>query len=321
MEHSNTTANGAQPQNCSSPSYFLASKIGQTVAWCLLLVVSLVGNTLIAIIIYKTKTMRTTTNYFILNMAISDLLLPILIFPSSLIELYEGFWFFSGEQGQAICKVMLFIQYVSSLVSIENLVLIAVDRFGAVAFPFRRPLMGSKLCPFFILTSWVAASALSSPTFFGYKSVEYTGNSQNCEWMWKRSFFANNYLRGMPFVLMAISFALIVILYSLILFKLKSQKTPGEKSVNAVRKREKRERNVLRMAIAIVTGFVVCWGPLNIMTLLNAVVWDNSLSCEIATYWLITLFMTYVNCALNPCICFAFSGKYRQGLRCLLGCH
>ena len=237
MEHLNTTANGAQPQNCSSPSYFLASKIGQTVAWCLLLVVSLVGNTLIAIIIYKTKTMRTTTNYFILNMAISDLLLPILIFPSSLIELYEGFWFFSGEQGQAICKVMLFIQYVSSLVSIENLVLITVDRFGTVAFPFRRPLMGSKLCPFFILTSWVAASALSSPTFFGYKSVEYTGNSQNCEWMWKRSIFANNYLRGMPFVLMAISFALIVILYSLILFKLKSQKTPGEKSVNAVRKK------------------------------------------------------------------------------------
>ena len=147
MENLNTTANGPQPRNCSSPSYFLESKIGQTVAWCLLLVVSLVGNTLIAIIIYKTKTMRTTTNYFILNMAISDLLLPILIFPSNLIELYEGFWFFSGEQGQAFCQVMLFIQYVSSLVSNENLVLIAVDRFGAVAFPFRRPFMGSKLCP------------------------------------------------------------------------------------------------------------------------------------------------------------------------------
>ena len=108
--------------------------------------------------------MRTTTNYFTLNKAISDQLLPILIFPWSLIELYEGFWFFSSEQGQAFCQVMLFIQYVSSLVSIENFVLIAVARFGAVAFPFRRPLMGSKLGPFFILTSWVAASALSSPT-------------------------------------------------------------------------------------------------------------------------------------------------------------
>ena len=213
---------------------------------------------------------------------------------------------------------MLFIQYVSSLVSIENLVLIAVDRFGAVAFPFRRPLMGSKLCPFFIPTSWVAASALYSPTFFHYKRVKYTGKFQSCEWMWKRSFFADNYLRGMPFVLMVIAFALIVILYSLILFKLK---TRGERSVNAVTQREKREINVLRMASAIVTGFVVCWGPSNIMALLNAVVWDNSMSCEIAAYWLITIFITYVNCALNPCICFAFSGKYRQGLRGLIGCH
>jgi len=320
MENLNATANGTQPQDCPSPSYLPASKLGQTFACCLFLAISLVGNTLIAIIIYKTKTMRTTTNYFILNMAMSDLLLPILVFPSSLIEMYEGFWFFSGEQGQAFCKVMLFIQYVSCLVSIENLVLIAVDRFGAVVLPLRRPLIGSKLCSFFILTTWVAASALSSPTFFGYKSVEYTGKFKICEWVWKRTFFADNYLHAMPFVLMAVSFASIVILYSLILFKLKSQKTPGEQSVNAVKQREKRKRNVLRMAVAIVTGFVVCWGPSNIMALLNAFVWNNSFSCEIAGYWLITLFMTYANCAVNPCICFAFSGKYRESLKGLLGC-
>ena len=318
-EH-NREWNSTRPKTGSSLWNLLASKVGQTFAWCLFLVVSLVGNTLIVIIIYKTKTLRTTTNYFILNMAISDLLLPILIFPSSLIEMYEGFWFFSGEQRQVFCQLMLFTQFVSCLVSIENLVLIAVDRFGAVVYPFRRPLIDSKLCLFFIISTWVAASALSSPTIFDHKSVEYTGKFQNCNWVWKRSFFGDNYLRAMPFVLMTFSFALIVILYSLILFKLKSQKTPGEQSVNAVRQREKRERNVLRMAVAIVTGFVVCWGPSNIIALLNAFVWDNSFSCKIATYWLITLFITYVNCALNPCICFAFSRKYRQGLKCLLGC-
>ena len=323
MENLNTTVNDTQPQSCYSPSYLKAAKIGKTFACCLFLVVSLAGNTLIAIIIYKTKTMRTTTNYFVLNMAISDLLLPILVFPSSLLELYEGFWFFSGEQGQSFCKVTLFIQYVSSLVSIENLVLIAVDRFGAVVFPFRRPLIGSKLCPFFIFTSWVALIALSSPIFFGYKSVEYTGRL-NCELMWKRRFFADNYVHSMPFVLMAISFALTLILYSIILFKLKSQKTPGEQSVNAVTQREKRERNVLRMAVAIVTGFALCWGPSNIIALMLVFVWDDTTrlsSCVIATYWSIAVFMAYANCAVNPCICFAFCGKYRQALKALIRCH
>ena len=65
------TVNGTQPQNCFSPSYVSASKIGQAFACCLFLVVSLVGNTVIA---------RTTTKNFILKMAMSDLLLPILVF-------------------------------------------------------------------------------------------------------------------------------------------------------------------------------------------------------------------------------------------------
>ena len=315
--------NGTQSaQTCHSASSLTAAKIGKTFACCLFLVVSLVGNTLIVIIIYKTKTMRTTTNYFILNMAISDLLLPTLVFPSTLLEMNEGFWLFSGEQGQAFCKVKFFIQYVSSLVSIANLVLIAVDRFGAVVFPFRRPLIGSKLCPLIILSTWVALIVLSSPIFFGYKSVEYTVGL-NCELMWKRRFFADNYLQSIPIVLMAIAFTSIIILYSLILFKLKSQKPPGEQSVNAVRQREKREKNVLRMAVAIVTGFFLCWGPSNIIVLLSAFIWDDitRLSCEIATYWSITLFMAYANCAVNPCICFAFSGKYRQALKALIGCH
>ena len=321
MENLNITENGTQASaGCSMPNYHTIEKIGKCVAYCLILAVSLAGNSLVVIIICKTKTMRTTTNYFILNMAISDLLQPILVFPSKIIEMYGRFWFFSGEQGQTFCKVVLLIQYVSCLVSIENLVLIAVDRFGAVVFPFRRPLFGSKLCPFFILTTWVAAIALSSSTF--YKAVEYTGKF-SCEWVWQYTFVADNYIRAVPFVFMAVSFALIVILYSLILFKLKSQKTPGEQSVNIVTQRERRQRNVLRMAVAIVTGFVVCWGPSNIIALLTVFVWNNAqrMSCEIANYWVIALFMAYANCAINPFICFTFSGKYRQGLKVLFRCH
>ena len=49
-------------------------KIGETFGCCLFLVVSLVGNSLITIIIYKTKTMRTRANYFVLNMTVSGLL-------------------------------------------------------------------------------------------------------------------------------------------------------------------------------------------------------------------------------------------------------
>jgi len=41
-------------------------------------------------------------------------------------------------------------------------------------------------------------------------------------------------------------------------------KIPGEQSANAGQQRQQRERNILKMAIAIVLGFAVCWLPLAI---------------------------------------------------------
>ena len=318
IENLNITVNETQPQNCYSDPR--AAKVGKTFVCCIFLLVSLAGNTLIAITIYKTKTMRTTTNYYILNMAMSDLLLPIVVFPLGLSEMYGGFWFFNGEQGQAFCKAMMFIKFVSCTVSINNLVLIAVDRFGAVVFPLRPPLIGSKLRRFFILTTWVAAMALSSPTFYGVKAV---GKFQSCEKLWIEIFIADNYLHSMPFVFLEVAFILIVFIYSIILYKLKSQKPPGEQSLNVLKQRKKRQKNVLRMALAIVVGFVLCWAPSIIIALLSVFVWDNTkiFSCEIATFWVIASFMANANCAVNPCICFAFSRKYRQGLKALLGYH
>ena len=73
---SNTTMNGTQLPT-SSFSNPAAEKIGKTFAYCLIFIVSLAGNTLIGIIVYKAKTMRKTNNFLIVNMAMSDLLLPI----------------------------------------------------------------------------------------------------------------------------------------------------------------------------------------------------------------------------------------------------
>ena len=70
------------------------------------------------------------------------------------------------------CKLLPFFGDVSFDVSIHNLILIAVDRFGAVVVPLRSPLIRSKLCPFFILTTWIVDVAVSSPYLFANKIVE-----------------------------------------------------------------------------------------------------------------------------------------------------
>ena len=164
------TMNGTQPPSCFNTT---AKRIGGTFVYCLFFVVSLAGNTIIGIIVYKKKTMRKPINVFIVNMAMSDLLFPIFMFPWNVTDLYVDSWLISGPLGQALCKLLPFLVDVSGTVSVQSLVLIAVDRFGAVVFPLRSPLISSKVCPFFILATRIIAVAVHCPELIAFKLVEY----------------------------------------------------------------------------------------------------------------------------------------------------
>jgi hypothetical protein len=93
-ENVNTTMNGTNGTKQSScPSNPAAEKIGKTFAYCLILLVSLAGNTVIGIIVYKTKTMRKPINFLIVDVALSDLLVPIFFIPRLIQMLYmDSIW-------------------------------------------------------------------------------------------------------------------------------------------------------------------------------------------------------------------------------------
>ena len=315
----NTTVNGS---GCSSPFNPAAAKIGKTFACCLILVVSLLGNSFIGIIVYKTHTLRKPINFFIVNMAMSDLLCSISLFPRELTYLHTDSLPINSPLGQALCKLHFFLVLVSLAASVESLVLIAVDRFGAVVFPHRSPLISSKICPFFILATWIIAMAVASPYLLASKIVENPGGLQ-CEEQWNEafgeSFSVKNYFLAIFVVFFYIPIVMLTILYSIIVIKLKSQKIPGEQSANAEQQRAKRNRNVFKMAIAIVLGFVLCSVPYSICDLLFNFE-RGSLPCGFFVYETITYFMAVSNCAINPCICFIFSSNYRNALKRLLRC-
>ena len=319
LENANGTMNGTQPSSC--PSNPTAEKVGKTFVYCLLFLVSLAGNTVIGIIVYKTKTMRKPINFLIVNMAMSDLLYPIFFIPL-VIQMFSttDSWLIGGPFGHALCKLMFFLPDVSTAVSTQSLVLIAVGRFGAVVFPLRPPLVSSKLCPFLILASWIVAMAIYCPYLFGLKLAENHG-VLDCYWHWEEVFGESssikNYFLSLFVAFTFTPFALIAILYIIIFFKLKSQRSPGEQSVNAGEQRQQRERNVLKMAIAIVLGFAVCWLPFTIgWFIFTMFSWDIQ-SCSFRYFFTVAPLIAQANCAINPCICFIFSRNYREGLKTL----
>ena len=71
----NSTANGSSG-SCSCFN-FTVRKLATTVAFCLIIIFSLVANSPIVILVCKTPSLKKTINYFIANMASSDLLYSI----------------------------------------------------------------------------------------------------------------------------------------------------------------------------------------------------------------------------------------------------
>ena len=130
------------------------------------------------------------------------------------------------------------------------------------------------------------------------------------------SFSLTNFMLALNVVIFHTPLVLIAALYIIIYFKLNSQTIPGEQSANARQQRARREQNVLKMAIAIVLGFAVCWLPFSMLT--SSI--SDTLSCSFKYFWFVAVFMSFTNCAINPCICFIFSKSYRQNLRNLLRC-
>ena len=319
----NSTVNGSSGSwSCLD---FTAWKIGGTVAFCLIIIISLVANSLIVILVCKTPNLKKPINYFIANMALSDLLYPIFLIPLHLSYLHTSNLFLIGGQlGQALCKLAPFFSAVSLTVSIQNLILIAVDRFGAVVFPLRSPLIRSKLCPFFILATWIVAVAFNSPDLFSYELVEYPEGTR-CVPKWKKAFrepssFAS-FIIAFYLLFIYIPVLLLVILYSIIIIKLKTQAHPGEQSANTQQQRNRRNRNVLQMSFAIVTVFAFCWLPYSINFLI--VMYQDTFthfSCSFWIYLKVTFYVVSAYCAINPAICFMFSSNYRKALKGLIKC-
>ena len=312
----NKTTNGTQTTSCFDPT---ARRIGYTVTYSLISVVSVIANLLIAIIFYKTKTLRKSINFFIVNMAISDILLPIFLITPYLTSLYtEDPWLISGPVGVVLCKLVMFLPHVSVSVSTESLVLIAMDRFVAVVFPLRSPLISSRLCPFLILVTWIVAMAVSFPYLLTMKLVEYP-DGLVCERKWIEAFGDSSSLKLYNVTVFTVSFyvpfVLIAILYIIICLRLKLQKKPGEPSINIERQRARRERNVLKMSVAIVFGFALCWFPYTIHWLLPTHFRPENASCGFEYFTAIAFLLAHSNCAINPCICFIFSVNYRQGFK------
>ena len=92
--------------------------------------VTIFGNVLVLVAVYVNKTLQTTFNYYVVNLAITDFAVAVTAMSFHTTDNILGYWPFGGF----LCGVWIFFDYGMTFVSVFTLILISVDRFWSVTW-------------------------------------------------------------------------------------------------------------------------------------------------------------------------------------------
>ncbi|XP_056243558.1 dopamine receptor D4a isoform X2 [Seriola aureovittata] len=135
----------------------------------LLIVVIICGNLLVCLSVFTEKALKTTTNYFIVSLAVADLMLAVLVLPLFVFsEFQDGVWTLSTT----VCDGLMTMDVMLCTASIFNLCAISIDRFIAVLIPLNYNRKHVDLRQTVLLSAtWILALAVASPVMFGINNV------------------------------------------------------------------------------------------------------------------------------------------------------
>ncbi|XP_042904831.1 orexin receptor type 2-like [Parasteatoda tepidariorum] len=308
-------------------------------------IVGLVGNTLVCVSVYKNHTMRTVTNYFIVNLALADFMVILVCLPPTVLWDVTETWFF----GSVTCKLVLYLQSVSVSVSVLTLTFISIDRWYAICHPlsFKSTAARAKTHIFLI---WLVSFLVASPEAIVLDTKRHpipleTIYLTDCTYTWSESstriyqLFLLLFLYVAPFVLM-------IVAYYQIAKVLWNKNIPGSSEMNhhpthtTISKHKGKNgttvrlitvnpscegqiqsrRKAAKMLIAVVVIFGLCYLPVHLINALRYTVGlpQNPVTtvASLLSHWL-----CYANSSINPIIYNFMNGKFRKEFKNFLCCY
>lgn len=300
-----------------------AVEVGGLIACTFIFLTSLLGNTLVITVVYNNRKMRTIVNLLIVNIAVSDLLNTVVVIPRVMTQTltYPSAWFITGTVGEALCKIVFFFHDFTVAVSLLSLLMIAIERHNAICRPTIADPNSRKRCALMILSTWLVAFLIYSTHFYTFKLFTEDEGTL-CDHTWRPLFEDPSKALEIEFLLVSIifvfvPFTVVTSLYTIILIRIRKLSVPDEASSVGQRRREKRNRKVLRMLLIVVIAFGFCWFPYIINEYVVIYFWYNKdlePPCGVQFFEECTLYLTYLNSSINPAIYFAFSENFRKGL-------
>ena len=165
----------------------------------------------------------------------------------------------------------------------------------------------------------------NSPTLYAQKIV-YLECSQRwtCVEIWEPAFIGGRY-KAFTIVLFVFFYLFplltMSILYSCVIYKLWVRKVPGNQTSENQQRSNKSRKKVLKMLLAVVILFAVCWFPVYITQFIRFFGEEDFPCGAPKTLAFMGYFLGHANSIIDPVIYAIFNSDFRKGFRNVLLCH
>ena len=238
--------------------------------YSVLITTGAVGNFLVIYAVIRQPVMRTLHNAYIMNLAISDLLLCVLTMPLTLMEILTKYWMLGHSA--ITCKLVGGLQAVSIFTSTMTIMAISLDRYQLIVHPNQA--YAKRIGAGVGLTLvWGVSLLLSCPAFM-FRTLErhllpgFPAESINyCFEEWPVKHGGAMYSLATIMLQYAAPVITMCVTHTKICRRLElrtiSLETRSQDVAKKIRERRRLRRlNVLLTVVAFI--FAVCWMPLNV---------------------------------------------------------
>ncbi|XP_012343074.1 octopamine receptor beta-2R-like isoform X2 [Apis florea] len=131
-----------------------------------IIVTAVFGNLLVMVSVMRHRKLRIITNYFVVSLALADMLVAMFAMTFNASVQLTGKWLF----GYFMCDVWNSLDVYFSTSSILHLMCISVDRYWAIVKPLKYPIiMTRRLAAYMLLACWILPAFISfMPIFMGW---------------------------------------------------------------------------------------------------------------------------------------------------------
>ncbi|XP_042148921.1 QRFP-like peptide receptor [Ixodes scapularis] len=300
------------------------------------ILVAVVGNAGVILTVALNRSLRTTINCYLTNLAVADAIISMFCMWVHLVKhLFD--WYILGP---FMCKIEGFAQMTALTCSVLTLSAISCDRFTAIMYPFHARITkqrtGGVLASVWLISAAVASPLLMYTTPYTVQWTDvrltYCGESWPQRVVFDeatgvcvaRSASKQLYYTAVTVALFFVPVFVMSSAYALILHALWRERHPGEANANNTLLYTRAKRKVVKLVCVVLIVFVLCWMPFQVIVLFSQFR-DNGLHSQPlpswfspASFW--CTYLAYANSALNPIIYGGMTPTLRQGLANVLRC-